>query len=85
MFAEWKEVEIPAELTWIEEAYQNENCIITKFDMSGEKIEIQFPDGTVVWFEYDENLWNKLKENENTDWIFVSKLMTEYEPIKVGM
>ena len=62
----------------------NENCRITKlFDGS---IEVWFQkDDTVVVFEYDENLWNELKENENTDWISVSKLMTEYETIKIGM
>lgn len=85
LFAEWKKVEIPAKLaTVVEEAYDNENCRITKlFDGS---IEVWFQkDDTVVVFEYDENLWNELKENENTDWISVSKLMTEHETIKVGM
>lgn len=85
LFAEWKKVEIPAKLaTVFEEAYDNENCRITK--LTDGSIEVWFQkDGTVVVFVYDENLWNELKENENTNWISVSKLMTDYETIKVGM
>ena len=54
LFAEWKKVEIPAKLAAVvEEAYDNEECRITK--LTDGSIEVWFQkDDTVVVFETDD-------------------------------
>lgn len=81
LFAEWKEVKIPANAVHTLQATKNENCevIERKFDEYNiHEIIVAFDDGFFVSFEYSEELWNTIKENDTLDWISVSKLAEEY-------